>query len=107
MKIHIRYYEPRENLYQYYYKLRENPYQVLQVTWAASECAMKSKVLMTKIIINIVQTYTKKNITRLLPLALLLMLYTWNNTDGNKLIIFSSIALYYSETYMQTVWASP
>ena len=112
----------------FYYKSHENPYQVLratwklvsillqvtwelyqvlQVTWAASECAMKSKVLMIKIIINIVQTYTKKNITRLLPLTLLLMLYTRNNTDGNKFIIFSSIALYYSETYMQTVWASP
>ena len=28
----------------FYYKSRENPYQVLQVTCAASECAMKSKV---------------------------------------------------------------
>ena len=107
MKIRIRYYEPCENLYQYYNKSHENPYQVLQVTWAASECAMKSRILMIKIIINIVQTYTKKNITRLLPLALLLMLYTHNNTDGSKLVIFSSIALYYGETYMQTVWALP
>ena len=74
---------------------------------AAFKHAMKSKILMIKIIINIVQTYTKKNITRLLPLALLLMLYTHNNTDGSKLVIFSSIALYYGETYMQTVWASP
>ena len=31
----------------------------------------------------------QKNITQLLPLALLLMLRTRNNTDGNKLVIFS------------------
>ena len=31
----------------------------------------------------------RKKITRLLPLALLLVLYTHNNTDGNKLVIFS------------------
>ena len=42
-----------------------------------------------KIIITIVQSY----ITRLLPLALLLMLRTLNNTDGNKFMIFFSIAL--------------
>ena len=55
--------------------------------------------------INIVQNYTEKNITHLLPLALLLMLHTHNNTDGNKLVIFSGIA--YSDTYIQTGWASP
>ena len=27
------------------------------------------------------------------------MLRTRNNTDGNKLVIFSSIALYYGDTY--------
>ena len=32
----------------FYYKLRENPYQVLQVTCAVSERAMKSKVHMIK-----------------------------------------------------------
>ena len=42
-----------------------------------------------------VPSYAGKNITRLLPLALLLMLCTHNNTDGNKLVIFSSMALYY------------
>ena len=51
------YCKSRENSYQCY-KLRENPYQVLQVTRAASE-----------------------------PLALLLVLCTRNNTDGNKLVI--------------------
>ena len=75
-------------------KSRENPYQVLQVTHAASERAMKSRVRMNKIIIAIAPSYTGKNITRLLPLAMLLMLCTRNNTDGNKLVIFSGIALY-------------
>jgi len=32
--------------------------------------------------------YIGKNLTCLLPLALLLMLHTCNNTDGNKLVIF-------------------
>ena len=36
-----------KNPYQYY-KSHENPYQVLQVTCAASERAMKSKVRMIK-----------------------------------------------------------
>ena len=35
-----------------------------------------------------------------MPLALLLMLHTCNNTEGNKLVIFSSIALYYGDTYI-------
>ena len=84
-----------------YCKSRENPYQVLQVTCAASERAMKSKVRMSdKIIITIVPSYTGKNITRLLPLALLLVLRTRNNTDGHKLVIFSGIALYYGDNYI-------
>ena len=53
-----------------------------------------------KIIITIVPAIQEKNITRLLLLALLLLLCTQNNTDGNKLVIFSSIVLYYSDTYM-------
>jgi len=72
------YYKSCENPYQYY-KSCENLYQVLQVTCAASERAMvhmmKSKLY-------------RKNITRLLPLTLLLVLHTHNNTDGNKLVIF-------------------
>ena len=43
----IFYCKSRENLYQYY-KSHENPYQVLQVTRAASERAMKSKVRVIK-----------------------------------------------------------
>ena len=35
-----------------------------------------------------------------MPLALLLVLPTHNNTDGNKLMIFSSIAWYYGDTYI-------
>ena len=46
-----------------------------------------------------VPSYTGKNITRLLPLALLLVLCTCNNTDGNKLVIFSGIAWYYGDIY--------
>ena len=80
-----------------YYKSRENPYQVLQVTCAASEHAMGSY---DKIIITIVPSCTGENITRLLPLALLLVLHTRNNTDGNKLVIFSGIALYYGDNYI-------
>ena len=45
--------------------------------------------------ITIVRSYTGKNITHLLPLALLLLLRTCNNTDGNKFVIFSSVASYY------------
>ena len=53
-----------------------------------------------KTIIPIVPSYTGKTITRLLLLALLLVLSTRNNTDGSKLLIFSSIALYYGDTHI-------
>ena len=36
----------------------------------------------------------------LLPLALLFVLCTRNNTDGNKLVIFSHITLYYGDNYI-------
>ena len=52
-----------------------------------------------KIIITIVPRCTGKNITRLLPLALLHVLRICNNTDSNKLVIFSSIALYFQECF--------
>ena len=55
-----------------YYKLRENPYHILQVTCAASERAMKSNVSTDEIIITIVPSYTRKNITCWLLLASLL-----------------------------------
>jgi len=55
-----------------------------------------------KIIITIVPSYTGKNIIRLWPLALLLVLRTRNNTDGNKLVIFSGIAWYYCDNYIIT-----
>ena len=41
-----------------------------------------------------------ENITSLLPSVLLLELRTHNNTDGNKLVIFSGIALYYGDNYI-------
>ena len=44
----------------YFYKFRENPYQVLQVTCAASEHAMKSKVRIIKSFINIGPSYCEK-----------------------------------------------
>ena len=49
---------------------------------------------------TIVTSYTRKNITRLLPLALLLVLRTCNNTDSNKLVILSGIAWYYGDNYI-------
>ena len=47
--------------------------------------------LCNKIIINIVPSDTKKNSLILLPLALLLVQRTRNNTDGNKLISFNVV----------------
>ena len=47
IKSRIFYCKSRENPYQHY-KSHENPYQVLQVTHAVSERAMKSKVRMLK-----------------------------------------------------------
>ena len=83
----------------------------LQVTWeSVSGTASHARCVWTcneiegsyvKIIITIVPSYTGKNITRLLPLALLLVLRTRNNTDGNKLVIFSGIASYYGDNYIE------
>ena len=101
IKSRIFYCKSRENLYQYY-KSHENPYQVLQVTItrAASEHAMKSKVRMINHYHHSTKLYRKKNITRLLPLALLLVLCTRNNTNDNKLVIFFGIASYYGDNYI-------
>ena len=99
IKSRIFYSKSRENPYQYC-KSRVNLYQVLQVTCAASEPFNEIEGSYNKIIITIVPSCTGKNITRLLPLALLLVLRTRNNTDGNKLVIFSGIALYYGDTYI-------
>ena len=46
------------------------------------EHAMKLKVRMI-VTITIVQSFTREHITHLLPLALLLVLCTRNNTDDN------------------------
>ena len=53
----------------------------------ASRRAMKSKVRMIKSLSPLYQVIPEKNITCLLSLALLLVLRTRNNTDGNKLVI--------------------
>ena len=39
-------------------------------------------------------------------LALLLVLHTRNDRDGNKLVIFSGIALYYGDTCIVRSWHS-
>ena len=96
------YYKSHKNSYQYC-KSHENLYQVLQVTCVASEGAMKLKVFMIKSLLPQYQVIPKKNITRLLPLALLLVLHTRNQTDSNKLEIFSGIALYYGDNYIISV----
>ena len=70
----------------FYYRSCKNLYQVLWVV-CTSKPAMKLKVHMIKIIITIVPRYTgTKHITRLLPLALLLRVRTYSNTDSNRLI---------------------
>ena len=91
----------------------KKPYFLLQVTReSVSGTASHARCIWTcneiegsydKIIITIVPSYTGKNITRLLPLALLLVLRTRNNTDGNKLVIFSGIASYYGGNYIVLV----
>ena len=49
--------------------------------------------LYDKIIITIVTSYARENLTRLFPLKLLLMVCSHNKTDGNQIIIFP---VYYS-----------
>ena len=86
-----------------YCKSCENPYQVqvLQVTRIVSEHAMKSKVRMINHYHHSAKLYQIKNITHLVPLAFLLTLCTRNNTNGNKLVRFSGIALYYGDKTMK------
>ena len=60
---------------------------------------MRNEIHMIKFCL-IVPSYTDKNIARLLPLALLLMLCTRTNRRL-KLMIFSGIALYYGDTYIR------
>jgi len=83
---------------------------VLQVTWeSVSGTASHARCIWTwneidgsydKMIITIAPSYTRINITRLLPLALLLMIRTRNNTAGNKLVIFCGIASHYGDNYI-------
>ena len=99
IKSRIFYCKSCKNPYQYY-KSCENPYQVLQVTHACVWTCNEIEGSYDKIIITIAPSYTGKNIARLLPLALLLVLWTHNNTAGNKLVIFSGKALYYGDNYI-------
>ena len=73
-------------------RIRIRYYKSCGCVWMCNEI----KGTYDKMVLTIVPSY--KNITRLLPLALLLMLHSRNNTDGNKLMIFSSIALCYGDT---------
>ena len=66
---------------------REFAYQILQVTCTAS--AMKSKVRMIK-----------SPQYQAIPEKYHLFVAAGGNTDGNKLVIFSGIALYYGDTYI-------
>ena len=76
------YYKSHENSYQCY-KSHENSYQCYK---SCVPCdGSYDKIIIT---------------TRLLPLALLFVLRARNNTDGNKLVIFSGIAFYYGDTYI-------
>ena len=60
-----------------HYKSRENPHQVLKIACVVWTCNTTT-----------VPSYTGIYITRLFPLALLLMLRTRSNSDGNKLVIY-------------------
>ena len=55
----------------------------------------KLYLLSLEIIIMIVTSCTGKSITCFLPLTLLLLLRTYNNTTDNKLVMFSGMAWYY------------
>ena len=101
LQLHIVYKKPYfyckslENPHQYC-KSHDNPYQVLQVMHALFEHAMKSKVHMVNHYHHSA-SYSRKDITCLLSLALLLVLCTHNNTDSNKLVIFLVYIALYSE----------
>ena len=49
------------------------------------------------IVLEFITSTILENIILLLPLTLLFVLHTRNNTDSNKLVIFFSIALYCSD----------
>ena len=81
-----------------WYQSRENPYQVLQVTCTGSERAMKLKVRMIKSLHHSTKLYRKKYHS--FVAIGIVTLCTRYNKDGNKLVIFSSIAWYYSDDYI-------
>ena len=82
----------------FYYKSRENLYQVLQVTCAASERAMKSKVRTIKSLSPYYQGIPEKKIS--------LICCRWHCYSCCPLITirmatnFSGIVLYYGDTYI-------
>ena len=72
------------NSHIFYCKSCKNLYHVLQITWAVFEHAMKSKFGKIKSLSPWYQAIPEKNNTHLLPLTLLFILCTCNNTDGNS-----------------------
>ena len=70
-----------------YYKSTKNQYQVLQAMRSVSGTASYTHYTWTYDYHHSTKLYWKRH--HLLLLALLLVLYTCNNTDGYKLVIFS------------------
>ena len=64
-----------------YYKSHENPYRVLQVMYTAFGAKVYQNEYHSSVAVGIV-THAARN-----------------NTDGNELVAFSIIALYYDEAY--------
>ena len=70
--------------------------------WESLAAARSCRIFTSHVRIRIVLQVTCVR----LPLALLLALRTRNNSDGNKLMIFSDVALYYGDTYPKRILCS-
>ena len=106
-KISIRYCKSCEKPYQYYKRISiryckscEKPHQYYKricIRYCKSNALHLNMQWNRRFKSPQYQAIPEK-IYSLLPLALLLVLRTCNNTDGNKLVISSTIALYYGDT---------
>ena len=116
LQLHTVYRKKKRVFFFFLLHVTWEPVSVLQVPWqsVSSIKYYKSRVCVwtcneiessyDKIIITIVPSHTRKNITHLFPLTLLLVLRTGNNIDGNKHMISSGIALYYGDTFTRGTW---